>query len=302
MVVRIVQGYALGGIVFNWIIKVIGNADICPNAHLRMELMCLMSQAEINIFNQTQAVEAVISACYALNYEYLTGSLYGEFSILTLRRLMEVFERIMRIDYIPNDVIGNGCLLKYGAKLANELEYVNNKRMSSALHDVSCQYGLNPYKYTEPRGLYSLIALLETITGCVQVTPNNINRCFIYGRSDTVFNMLDILIKSFKTCFQMPQLTNVTAKLVMDSIEFLIVGISHNENSEKVLDNMIELDCMIKCLLMKRGPFSMETSPITREIVCRYGRKLLSVQDYVESWIGYDNLPTISYLLSHLEL
>ncbi|CAL4187303.1 unnamed protein product, partial [Meganyctiphanes norvegica] len=63
MVVFIVESHELSGIVSNWIIKVIGNADICPNAHLRLELMSLLSKAKIDIHNQTQAVEAVMSAC-----------------------------------------------------------------------------------------------------------------------------------------------------------------------------------------------------------------------------------------------
>ncbi|CAL4227521.1 unnamed protein product [Meganyctiphanes norvegica] len=297
MVVRIVQSYDLGDIVSNWIIKVIGNADICPNANLRMELMSLLSKAEIDIHNQTQAVEAVMSACSALNNDYLESSLYGEFSILTFSRLTEVFERIMGIDILSDDVIGNGCLLDFGAKLANQLEYVNNMWLSRPLYDVSCQYGMNPYKYTEPRELYSLIALLETINGCVQLKLKDSGESnFLYfERSDTAYDMFNILIKNFTACFQMPQLTNPTAKLVMGSIELLLSGIEDDENDDMNLENIIEFDSMIKCLFNIKGSCSTG-SPLRREIISYYRRKLLVIQEYIASYsnyINYFNTPTI---------
>ena len=68
----------------NWIIKVIGNHDLCPNPYLRIELsILLLNMNSINGHNQTLAADAFMAAWCSLNSleitNYASSCLPGSF-------------------------------------------------------------------------------------------------------------------------------------------------------------------------------------------------------------------------------
>ncbi|CAL4119625.1 unnamed protein product [Meganyctiphanes norvegica] len=98
-----------------WIIQVIGNADICPNAYLRFELLTLLRLVRFDTQFRTRAVEAIMSAYSSLNTDYLSVCYFDDIPNNFFDRLFYIFGNVMGDWYYTE---GNGCLFEFGEKLA----------------------------------------------------------------------------------------------------------------------------------------------------------------------------------------
>ncbi|CAL4093867.1 unnamed protein product [Meganyctiphanes norvegica] len=275
-----------------WIIQVIGNSDLCPNAHLRLELLSLLHIVKFDKQNRTQAVEAIMSACSTLNSDYLSICYFDNILNLFFCTFFRLFEKVM--DDHWTDMLGNGCLLEFGEKLAKQLNNTNAAHYSSKLHDYSFICGHTPIKYAEPRELQSLIALLETTAGFAQVKIKEIEEGATRSRNyscKTVAHMLKILRNNFRACFQMPQLINPTAMLAMNILKLVVIirfGPFEDIPFEELYDadyyneelddddysDIICVDKFLKELLTNNDSIIIENSPITREMISRYTKRL----------------------------
>ncbi|CAL4105300.1 unnamed protein product [Meganyctiphanes norvegica] len=56
----------------NWIIDVIGNADLCPNPNVQIQLMLnILGLVNIDNYNESKALESVMSACCGIKANYI---------------------------------------------------------------------------------------------------------------------------------------------------------------------------------------------------------------------------------------
>ena len=292
LVVRLLRYYDLGGLPSDhltaWIIRMVGDSKICPNAYLRIELMFLFKMVQLDRHNSPQATEAVMSACSALSIEYLSGFWYMDFSILHFKPFFRIFK----------EVIEDGCLPMYGVILATYLNEANITRLSERVHDVSYRYGLCPIKYTVPRELKSLISLINTSAGYIRKemkrheAPYNSSSMISF-----VYDIFQTLIRNFKPCYKMPQLIQPTATLVLNVLEFVLKGYTlHVDVNDDIKLYVKDTDKLLQEILTEDGFIAIVNSPIGQELISRYGRRLRGIKD---SCNDLDAFHTIFTLLKH---
>ena len=81
-----------------WAIRVIRDDNLCPNSHLRMELVCLLATTGTSPHYQEGALNAVMFAISAFDINYLETPYYGEHSMFNFQILVRIFQNIKIID------------------------------------------------------------------------------------------------------------------------------------------------------------------------------------------------------------
>ena len=285
LLVRLLRYYDQGGLpsdrLNDWIIQVIGDDNLCPNAYLRIELMFLFKMVPINKHNQTQAIEAMMSACSALSIDYLSGFWYSDFSILNFKPFYKIF----------SSVIKDGCLPQFGARLANNLKEVNTKRLC----DVSYRYGIKHYTYSEPKELQSLNALIITSAEYMKKEMKFIEDTYdASSMTYFVYDVFETLICNFQPCYKMPQLIQPTATLVMNVLEFMLKAYELHGNWNHCLAMYVTCtDKLVQELLTEEGSITVTNSPITRELISRYSQRLRNIRERCSDLDAYPTICTI---------
>ena len=125
-----------------WIIRVMGDPELCPSPPLRMEFMLMFGRmVSINAENGKQALDAIMSACSSvpLDDRNILEVMFGDVSNVSLCSITNVLSKF----------IASGHLLALDQKLSRIL----NGHIINVILDVSCSYGLNPNRYTGQREL-----------------------------------------------------------------------------------------------------------------------------------------------------
>lgn len=313
-----------------WIIHIIGDADSCPNAHLRIELIKLLIMVKIGAHNRTQAFNAVMDACSNLSNDYLARNDKGCFKCSLGCHTDYIsdcnYNGCSKICFgtivnIFNHIIVDDLWADFSKRLFHKLSDVNSARLSSIVHDFTYACGVNPNKYTEPRELHSLIALLNTTGGFFQEEFHKVklyrkDYWFCENRKDIAMDMFEILMKKFKICYQIPQLIYPTASFVIDVMEFILTNNFYHGPTEGTYDHptegtydwsvdikdldatfIIYFDYILQELLIGSSSNTVDILPIGRELISQYGSRLKKLKEFCGD---FDTLPTIHNLLKHV--
>ena len=263
-----------------WIIKMIGDSNLCPNPHLRIELMFLFDMVPLDKNNSPQATEAVMSACSGLSIEYLSGVWNSGFVfMMDFYHFFRIFKK----------VIENGSLPMYALKLSKCLNEGNNMRLSERKHDVSYRHAFNSIKHTEPGELRSLIALINTFAGYVRKALEWRS----FGEEKKIrfiYDVFQTLIYNFESCYKMPQLIQPTAMLAINVLEFILKGYKLHNNSLELY--VQATDRLLKKILTEDRDDSVVISPIGLELISCYGKRLRDIRVANFSFFFY-KFPTI---------
>ena len=129
-----------------WIVCMIEDADICPNAYLRIELIYLLKMVKFDVTSPRQALDAMMRASSNLNSDYLNRTYCNKnYKDCSALRFKSFANRLKRIE----DPLPDG-LLEFGERLATKLKAVNSLRLSSTMYDITNSHGLNPNNFNEP--------------------------------------------------------------------------------------------------------------------------------------------------------
>ena len=248
-----------------WIIRMIGDSNLCPNPHLRIELMFLFNMVPLDKNNSPQATEAVMSACSGLSIEYLSRVWNSGFVfMMDFYHFFRIFKK----------VIENGRLPTYALKLSKCLNEGNNMRLSERKHDVSYRHAFNSIKHTEPGELRSLIALINTSTGYVRKALEM--RSFEEKKIRFIYDVFQTLVYNFGPCYKMPQLIQPTAMLAINVLEFILKGYKLHNNSLEL--HVQATDRLLKKILTEDRDDSVVISPIGLELISCYGKRLRDIR------------------------
>lgn len=208
----------------NWLINVIGDIHLCPNSHLRFQLLYLLkNMVSPSDYNQITTLNSLVSVCSIVSSDYI----WGDINVYTLMDLFTKFNRdILNIDEIISKVLVNDV----------------NSRVSSFVRDVSYIHSMNPNKYSRKPEEISLKALLNTTLEIIQTDVNT---------NDITAHLYPILIL-FRTLYrslQTPQLIDVTdvrciSGLLDEVLKYVNTGIPDIDGQEHtdVLEDTVELE------------------------------------------------------------
>ena len=269
-----------------WIIRMIGDSNLCPNLHLRIELMFLFDMVPLDKNNSPQATEAVMSACSGLSIEYLSGVWNSGFVFkMDFYHFFRIFKK----------VIENGHLPMYALKLSKCLNEGNNMRLSERKHDVSYRHAFNSIKHTEPGELRSLIALINTSASYVRKALEM--RSFEEKKIRFIYDIFQMLIYNFEPCYKMPQLIQPTAMLAINVLEFILKGYKLHNNSLELY--VQATDRLLKKILTEDRDDSVVISPIGLELISCYGKRLRDIRVANFPFFFY-KFPTIRILVTKM--
>ncbi|CAL4120379.1 unnamed protein product [Meganyctiphanes norvegica] len=200
-----------------WIIRMMGNSDLCPSPYLRLEFLQLfVLEVCVITNNQTQAFESVMFVCSTLTSvhmkEFIFSNHYG--GCMYLRCIIEALEKLNKDEYLQ----------AFDQQLSDKLFI----QISVMIKDVSCLYGLNHNISTYIYEINVITALFETTSANAQQELNrlldiHVNPDYEIGNIEVISDALSILIMCFKKSCQTPQLVNVTALCIIDVLEVTIL-------------------------------------------------------------------------------
>ncbi|CAL4082435.1 unnamed protein product, partial [Meganyctiphanes norvegica] len=257
-----------------WIINVLANAHICPNAYLRFELIYLFHMmVDTAKTIRSQALEAVVSACSTLNVDYLSWSdKYGYTGFFNINRitLTDIFEKFTITGDCPFD---------------NKLADILKKDVSSRLWQLAYNHSIHPIRYTEPVELQSLTALLNITSQFVQEDLNDFKEYGIDQGQHRDINDLGVeeysrtlsaLMSNFKITLQTPQLMEATSSCIMDVVEFvmLVNRARVAERGPLYFQSVINISDALEVLTCGDSSVTVATSPIGRDIIRKYSERL----------------------------
>ena len=148
----------------DWIIRVVGDPDLCPNSYLRLELMhLLLVMVDVKDYNRTQAFVSVMSACSAVNMDYLSCDPENEFFNMDLNGITYILEKVTEDDHI------------FDENLANKLSSVKTYRISAVIQDVAYNHSVHTNGYTGPSELQGLVALLNIVKNGIKQANKTID-------------------------------------------------------------------------------------------------------------------------------
>ena len=205
----------------NWIIKVIGNHDLCPNPYLRIELsILLLNMNSINGHNQTLAADAFMAAWCSLNSleitNYASSCLPGSFFTMNPCQIIRILKLLNK----------GGYFTALDLQTSLELNAAISYRLSSILN-VNYKYGLHPSKSTEPMGYLFISALLKYIAE--YASQSNLHGCDkSIAATSKAFKLM---VACFENCCKMPKLIHITFMAFEPVMEHLI------EVNEKLIEN-----------------------------------------------------------------
>ena len=134
-----------------WIILMIGNSDLCPNIHLRINLMSFIGPTiDLDEHNQSQALESVLSV-----FPFINATIYNKIDIIAIKNAVEIFTE-------------DGYLKKFDNILSSKLHGIEISREHATVYDVAYNSALSHNRYTLPPALYNLTDLLKIISGFVK--------------------------------------------------------------------------------------------------------------------------------------
>lgn len=276
-----------------WIITMIGNADFCPNADLRIEFMSMLwRMVKLNDQNRSVAFECVMSACSSLKVDFVTEAYYGyEYSNL----------KFSHITCILEEISSEGNISTYDQNLAKNLFDVKSHRISFLLrlgNANKCEP--NPKKYAEPKEMYTLISLLRATSYYTQVGLKKCMDLMSPFPPVEASSMLKVIVCNFKVSCQMPQLISQTASCVMDVMEFaLMFNLPKTTENNLILidrESLFQMEYVLRQLTIDSGEKVISKTLVGRQILHNYAERLIEIEeriDYVLEVIGDISFPDI---------
>lgn len=260
-----------------WIIRVIGDSNLCPIPHLRIDLIHLLIKiVDINDHNRVLALQSVMSACSNLNMEHNKKCRYG-MNPSTISKILKMFSK---------------DLLEFDKILSEKLQEVKGLRLSAILYDVSYAQRMNTNIYSEPAELHGLTALLKTTAGYAKIKCETLEevlylpgfRLLLLEISGT----LRFLIGTFSNSCQMPQLIGVTASCIMGILELVLL--STVVHGHWLYPALFECEQLLK-ELCNLGKFfdwfldihRIDNSPVVQEIIRKNYSRLNDIRLKLES-------------------
>ena len=279
-----------------WLTSVIGDPDLCPNPYLRIELISLLQDisSKFSIQNRTDALESVLSA-----YSYLNN-------LDNFNQHRNIHYLNYNLDYFVKDT----NVKAFDKKLAQSLLAVKASSCSAALHFVPYISTVNPRKYTEPKALNGIIALLKTISGCARKSLQTFKQAE-FDWWDLMENIKDItcilyiLLSNFKESCQTPQLVSLTASSIVDVLE-LAISVSRGQPDEDEYDIGVMYRCeytlgcilnLVPTLLGEKTVHSISGSPLCREINYGFQKRLKRLYEVLHHMEVHEDLSTLKYAL-----
>ncbi|CAL4121797.1 unnamed protein product [Meganyctiphanes norvegica] len=247
-----------------WIVNVIGNADICPNPYLRYELMIMLTRTfNIDGCERRYAIESVLSACSSLNLEYLSVDVLKYHRSHAIDSVLSTFPtsnndyqsanllefqniKLFDISIIFKILSKDGCLLEFDKKLAEQLLELKSSRCSAIIYDIGYCFAVNPSRFTEPRALYGLIALLKTLDGSLhqiykEILKENYKIFSILMDLQSCCEFLYALISYFKASCQTIMLSDLVRSCISYILEIVIrINEDDDEFNNIMITNIIE--------------------------------------------------------------
>ncbi|CAL4237905.1 unnamed protein product [Meganyctiphanes norvegica] len=201
-----------------WIIRMMGNSDLCPSPYLRLEYLKIFA-IEVCVItnNQTQAFESVMFVCSTLTSVHMKEFIFSDHYVgcMYLRFIIRALKKLNKYEYLQ----------AFDQKLFDKLFI----QISVRIKDVSCLYGLNPIRSTYIYEINVITALFETTSANAQQELNRLldihddpDYEYEIDNIEDISNALLILIMCFKKSCQTPQLVNVTALCIIDVLEVTI--------------------------------------------------------------------------------
>lgn len=254
----------------DWIIRMMGDPDICPNPYLRLEFMSMFgSMVCVNAKNGKQAFEAVISTCSFFNDEYIE-SINTNISKVTLYSTIRMLEKF----------VAGGYLLAFDENLAHILK----SQISNIICDVSCSYSLKPYRNTGRQDMKMIIGLFYFTAGFAEQELERFRELSFYPAQETVIEdiayALLVLITHFKKSCQTPQLVDLTAACVMDVLELvLLVNIARmNQKGEVYSKTLHTTHKLLGELCDKNTGFNIALTPVGQIMSLRAHKRLSNLR------------------------
>ena len=238
----------------DWILQIVQEPSLCPNPHLRFELIKLLSMVE---FNQIQTIEAMLSACSTINSNYLMKS-----KLWTDNPGMNL---ISITCFYPE----KECVLTFDEKISEQVMNAKVSSLYNIIHDVTHKYAINIKSYTQPIAIQGISVLLKNVNNRALAEYKDlydVNKPLddiISSIEDTCVILVGIL-SIFPKCCQSPHLIELTAKNIMLVMELAII-ISRSEiYSLENIENLLKKLCnennntdmgLIKKVLINKDQF-----------------------------------------------
>ena len=234
-----------------WIIRMIGDAELCSNEHLRIEMIPLIMVITLNEHNKVLAFESILSACTNLDMQFVTESYYGRFSNVDLQSIILIIETINE----------DGYLTKYD-------QYFAEKTIK------------------DPKVVNGLTAPIKAIGDYAKIENRDIWEDSLplkYRRGpDLSFQMTSImkmLITIFKKSYFLEQLISYTASCTVAVLSFIIWLNLASTSRNLRLDNISIAD--LEGLLQELGGGATDLLPTP------LGRRMIRMNsDYLKSIQG----------------
>ena len=252
----------------NWIIKVTGDPDLCPNSYLRIEMSTLfLNMDSINGRNQTLAADAFMAAWCSLNTlevtSYASSCLPGSFFTMNPCQIIRIVKLLNKGGYFAD--------LDLQASL--QLEDAISSRLSSILH-VSYKYGLHPSENTEPMCYLFMSALLKYIAEyAIQSNSHGCDKSIA-----ATAKAFKLMVTCFENCCKIPRLIHTTFAAFEPVMDHLV------EINGKLLENGPEdvcIDTLIWLISSMKTMTAIYKSPVGSEL-CQYKEGLNLVFEEIE--------------------
>ncbi|CAL4185492.1 unnamed protein product, partial [Meganyctiphanes norvegica] len=236
-----------------WIIQVIGDADICPNPYLRIELIHLLRvMVDINDDNRIPARKSVMSAVASINMPYLFPSCRNNnhddgchisFFNMHLEAIISTLKAFSEHDGYP---------FEFDEKLSDKMQKNLNLQKSIMVQDVVWSHALKSSRYTWPRELHTLISLLNTTNAYINRNYKELQeKGHRHDHSHSlsyISNFVHLLFTTFRNSFQEFQLLDIAALCIMDLVELVLLlnvelrskGYWYHHDSLKFINDILQ--------------------------------------------------------------
>lgn len=255
----------------DWIIRIMGDPDLCPNHSLRLELMNMFGRMiSVKAENGSKAFNAVMTSCYPLpekDQDFFVF-LFGEIKLSSMTNMLEKF--------IPGG---------FFSAMDQSIVHMVESRVSSIISDMACTYGMNPNRYTGPKEATMVKWFFHITLLYAYVDYEKFKTVHFYPEQEydmeDITNTLLVLVTNFKKSCQSPRIIDMTANCVLHVMELVLrVNIARmNEFGNVYPKTLYIMHKVILALCDEAFGCNIVLSPVGQILQIRYQSRLSDLRE-----------------------
>ena len=177
---------------------------------------------------------------------------------------------------------------------------------TSKISAIVRNFAVNKSRYSEPRELHGLIAILKTSSRCMTQIYNDIqtgryNRASIEVRS--VAHLLSELIGNFSASCQTPQLVDLATSCIVDILRLVIPFNCTDEFAKDQMNrnSLLNVEKLLRNVFERIDAHLLTDTPIVLGMIQKYRNLLIEIREISKGFIS-DDAPMVEALLDTIYL